>query len=109
MAEAYEASTKKQWTQPIGFAHALFEVAADALKRSKGSSAKDVRDAIAASNLNTVVGPVKFGGQGPFKNISKTPLVLGQWGKGTTYKTELVIVDNQAAPNIPTGGKLRLL
>ena len=36
LAEAYEAGTKKQWTQPIGFAHALFEVAADALKRSQG-------------------------------------------------------------------------
>jgi branched-chain amino acid transport system substrate-binding protein len=29
-------ATKKQWTQPIGFAHALFEVAADVLKRSAG-------------------------------------------------------------------------
>ena len=29
------AATKKQWTQPIGFAHALFEVAVDALKRGK--------------------------------------------------------------------------
>src|SRR4029077_8316856 len=25
-AEAYESSSKRQWTQPIGFAHALFEV-----------------------------------------------------------------------------------
>ena len=108
LADAYEASAKKQWTQPIGFAHALFEVAADALKRSKSVGAKDVRDAVAASNLNTVVGPVKWGGQGPFKNVSKTPLVLGQWGKGTKYKTELVIVNNQAAPSIPTGGTLRL-
>ena len=35
LADAYEAGTKKQWTQPIGFAHALFEVAADALKRAQ--------------------------------------------------------------------------
>ena len=35
LADAYESGTKKQWTQPIGFAHALFEVAADALKRAK--------------------------------------------------------------------------
>jgi branched-chain amino acid transport system substrate-binding protein len=109
LADAYEASTKKQWTQPIGFAHALFEVAADALKRSKGVGAKDVRDAVLASNLNTVVGPVKWGGQGPFKNVSKTPLVLGQWNKGTKYKVELSIVNNEAAKNIPTGGTLKLL
>ena len=109
LAEAYEASTKKQWTQPIGFAHALFEVAADALKRSKGVGAKDVRDAVVATNLATVVGPVKWGGQGPFKNVSKTPLVLGQWNKGTKYKVELSIVNNEAAKNIPTGGTLKLL
>jgi branched-chain amino acid transport system substrate-binding protein len=109
LADAYEASTKKQWTQPIGFAHALFEVAADALKRSKGTGAKDVRDAVAASNLNTVVGPVKWGGPGPFKNVSKTPLVLGQWNKGTRYKVELSIVNNDAAKNIPTNGTLKLL
>jgi branched-chain amino acid transport system substrate-binding protein len=109
LAEAYEAGTKKQWTQPIGFAHALFEVAADALKRSKSLGAKDVRDAVAATSLATVVGPVKWGGQGPFKNVSKTPLVLGQWVKGTKNKVELVVVNNEAATNIPAGGKLALI
>jgi branched-chain amino acid transport system substrate-binding protein len=109
LAEAYETGAKKQWTQPIGFAHALFEVAADALKRSKSTSAKDVRDAVAATNVSTVVGPVKWGGQGPFKNVSKTPLVLGQWGKGKKYKMELTIVNDEAAKNIPTGGTIRLM
>ena len=109
LADAYEASAKKQWTQPIGFAHALFEVAADALKRSKGVGAKDVRDAVAATAMNTVVGPVKWGGGGPFKNVSKTPLVLGQWNKGTKYKVELTIINNEAAKNIPTGGSIKLI
>jgi branched-chain amino acid transport system substrate-binding protein len=109
LADSYEGSTKKQWTQPIGFAHALFEVASDALKRSKSLAAKEVRDAVAATNLNSVVGPVKFGGQGPFKNISKTPLVLGQWSKGKKYKYELSIVNNEAAKNIPLSGSLKLM
>ena len=109
LADSYEASTKKQWTQPIGFAHALFEVAADALKRSKGIGAKDVRDAVAATAMNTVVGPVKWGGSGPFKNVSKTPLVLGQWNKGTKYKVELTIINNETAKNIPTGGSIKLI
>jgi len=64
---------------------------------------------VAASKLGTVVGPVQWGGQGPFKNVSKTPLVLGQWGKGTKNKVELTIVNNEAAKNIPTGGTLKLL
>ncbi len=110
LAEAYEASTKRQWTQPIGFSHALFEVALDALKRSKDPLNKAaLRDAILATNLQTVVGPVKFGGAGPMKNVSRTPLVGGQWGKGDKHKYELVIVNNDSAPSVPTGGKLRLL
>jgi branched-chain amino acid transport system substrate-binding protein len=109
LADSYETATEKQWTQPIGFAHALFEIAADSLKRAKDTSNKSVRDAVAATNLATVVGPVKWGGQGPFKNVSKTPLVLGQWVKGKKYRYELVIVNDQAAPNIPTGGTMKLI
>ena len=99
---------KKQWTQPIGFAHALFEVAADALSRAKSLKPGDVREAVAATNLQTVVGPVKWGGQGPFRNVSKTPLVLGQWVKGSgKYKYDLVIVNNEAFRQIPAGGQLK--
>ena len=109
LADAYEAGTNKQWTQPIGFAHALFEVAANALSRSKSLKAGDVRDAVASTAINSVVGPVKWDGKGPFKNVSKTPLVLGQWGKGKKYKYELTIVNNETAKNIPAGGTLRLI
>ncbi len=109
LADSYEAGTKKQWTQPIGFAHALFEVASNALSRSKSLKPNDVRDAVAATSINSVVGHVKWGGQGPMKNVSKTPLVLGQWVKGQQHKVDLVIVNNGLAPNIPTGGALKLL
>jgi branched-chain amino acid transport system substrate-binding protein len=64
---------------------------------------------VAATNLKTVVGDVKWGGPGPFRNVSKTPLVLGQWGKGKTYRYELTIVGNKEAPAIPTGGTIRLM
>ena len=109
LAEQYETSTKKQWTQPIGFAHALFEVASDALKRSKSLKATDVRDAVAGTKMKTVVGDVAWGGQGPFKNVSKTPLVLGQWNKGQKYRYELTIVNNETAKLIPVGGTLKLM
>src|SRR5207244_4151205 len=83
LADAYETTTKKQWTQPIGFSHGLLEVAVDSLKRTKDAGSKAaIRDAVAATNLSTVVGPVKFGGVGPMRNVSKTPLVGGQWIKG---------------------------
>jgi branched-chain amino acid transport system substrate-binding protein len=56
-----------------------------------------------------VVGDVKWGGGGPFKNVSKTPLVLGQWVKGRKYKYELVIVSSSQFPAIPAPGKLKLM
>ena len=109
LAEAYTSATKKQWTQPIGFVHALFEVAIDSLKRAKNVTDKGaVRDALAATDLGTIVGPVAWG-KGPVKNVTRTPLVGGQWVRGKKYKYELVVVDNRTAPAIPTGGKLKLL
>jgi branched-chain amino acid transport system substrate-binding protein len=113
LADAWEAATKKQWTQPVGFAHALFEIAADVLRRAKSLEAKDVRDAIVATQLATVVGPVKWGGPGPMRNVSKTPLVLGQWNAGKRFRHELTIVNSDAAKQagfqIPVGGALRLM
>ena len=107
LAAAYEKGSNKQWTQPVGFAHALFEVAADTFKRAKSTKPADLRDAIAATDMDTIVGHVKWGGPGPFKNVSKTPLVLGQWVKGSKHKVDLIIVNNETAKNIPTGGTLK--
>ena len=112
LAKEFEAAAGRQWTQPIGFVHSLFEVAADIIKRA--ADPKDpaaVVAAIAATNLNTIVGPVKWDGANvpPFatKNVAKTPLVSGQWRRqGDNNKFDLVIVDNQIAPEIPVGGKM---
>ncbi|MBN3785929.1 ABC transporter substrate-binding protein [Burkholderia sp. Ac-20353] len=109
LADAYEQSTGKQWTQPIGFAHALFEIAVDALKRAKDlDSNESVRDALAATKLDTVVGRVAWG-SGPVKNVAKTPLVGGQWVKGTKHRFDLAIVNNQLAPAVPLTGPLKLI
>jgi branched-chain amino acid transport system substrate-binding protein len=109
LADAYVTATKKQWTQPIGFVHALFEVAVDVLKRAKDPGDKAaVRDALAATDLQTIVGPVAWG-KGPVKNVTRTPLVGGQWVRGKKNKYELVVVDNRTAPTIPAAGKLKLL
>jgi branched-chain amino acid transport system substrate-binding protein len=111
IATAYEQATKKQWTQPIGFVHALFEVAVDVLKRSADKNdPKAVVAAIAATKLDTVVGHIEWNGKDlpPFaqKNIAKTPLVGGQWRLRDGSKYEIVITDNKTAPMIPVGGKM---
>ena len=108
LADAYTSATGKQWTQPLGFAHAIFEVAADALKRSGNVDDKTaIRDAIKATALDTVVGKVDWTKDTPVPNVAKTPLVGGQWGKGTAFPYDLVIVSNKAHPEIPAGGKMR--
>jgi branched-chain amino acid transport system substrate-binding protein len=57
VAEEYQAATGKQWTQPIGFVHALFEVAAAALKNSGNVGDKQaLATAIKGVTLDTVVG-----------------------------------------------------
>jgi branched-chain amino acid transport system substrate-binding protein len=109
LAAAYTRDTRKQWTQPLGFTHALFEVAADVLKRAASLDDKSaVVAAIKATNLNTVVGPVSWG-KGPVPNVTKTPLVGGQWVRGKDFRFDMVVVSNKAASNIPVSGKLRPL
>ncbi|MDB5568945.1 MAG: transporter substrate-binding protein [Hyphomicrobiales bacterium] len=108
MTDAYTAATKRPWTQPIGFTHALFEVALDTLKRAKDlKSPKDIVAAMAQTSLDTMVGPVKWG-NGPVKNVTKTALVAGQWVK-KEGGFDLVVTTNAQAPQIPLGGKLKPL
>jgi branched-chain amino acid transport system substrate-binding protein len=108
-AAAYTRETKKQWTQPLGFIHALFEVGLDATKRAASLDDKSaIIAAIKATNLNTIVGPVSWA-KGPVPNVTKTPLVGGQWGRGKDFRFDMTIVSNRAAPYIPTAGKLRSL
>ncbi|WP_299417351.1 ABC transporter substrate-binding protein [uncultured Sulfitobacter sp.] len=111
LAAAYTAATNKQWTQPIGFVHALFEMAADVMGRVEDSRDVDqVTSAIAATQLSSMVGRIAFDGAGlpPFaaQNVAKTPLVGGQWRLKDGGGYDLVIVENSDHPNIPTGGKM---
>ena len=101
LADAYEAATKRQWSQPLGYAHSLFEVAIDVLKRAKDiDSPEAIRDAIPQTKLDTIIGHVQWG-NGPVKNVAKTPLVGGQWVKGKNHPYDLLVVNNETAPEIP--------
>jgi branched-chain amino acid transport system substrate-binding protein len=112
LAAGFTAFTKRPWTQPIGFVHALFEIAADVLKRVSDPTKSDaVRDAVAATKLDTIVGHIEWSGANlpPFaaKNVCKTPLAGGQWRLKEGGGYELLITNNKTAPNIPTGGKMQ--
>jgi len=108
LAGGYTAATGRPWTQPIGFKHALFEVVADVIGRADDLDDADaIAAAIKGTRVSTIVGDVDWS-SGPVPNVSKTPLVSGQWqdnGNGV----ELVITNNAHAPEIPVGGELKLL
>jgi branched-chain amino acid transport system substrate-binding protein len=108
LAEGYSNASGRPWTQPIGFKHALFEVVADVIKRAEDlEEPAAIVSAIAATNIDTIVGKVDWS-NGPINNVTKTPLVAGQWQKDGGAM-DLKIVANSAAPNIPLTGELKLL
>ena len=109
LSDAFERRTGQQWTQPLGFAHALFEVANSVFKRSRDPKDKDrVVRAIRRTNLDTIVGKVDWGGEGVPRNIAKTPLVGGQWVRSDgEFEYDLIVVSNKDHTNIPKAGDLQ--
>jgi len=108
LADGYVKDTGRPWTQPIGFKHALFEVVRDVVSRAEDlEDTEAIISAIAGTSLDTIVGKVDWS-KGPVKNVTKTPLVAGQWQKQGDAM-ELVITANANAPEIPVGGELKLI
>ena len=113
LAAQFTQATGRQWTQPIGFVHALFELAAHVMGQADDPSDADaVAELIASTSLDTIVGNVAWGAADaklpPFaaRNVAKTPLVGGQWRLQDGGSYDLVVVDNSQAPQIPTGGTM---
>ena len=111
LAAEWETTTNKQWTQPIGYSHAIWEVGLAALRTAADPKDKDsVKSAIANLSVDTIVGPVRFK-DSPIKNVALTSLAGGQWRKTKNgrFPYELLIVSNATAPQIPVEAELKLL
>ena len=102
LCDSWVKETGEQWVQPLGFKHAVYEIAFDALKRAKTLEKEKLRNAIAQTELNTIVGPIKYND----RNYSETPLVGGQWSKGKKWPWEMEIVYNKEHPEIAKTGEL---
>jgi branched-chain amino acid transport system substrate-binding protein len=96
LCDAWVKETGKEWTQPLGFKYAGYEIAADVLKRAGTLDRNTLRDALAKTDLKTIVGPIKFNN----RNYSETPLVGGQWVKGKKWPWMLEITNNGQHPEI---------
>ena len=105
LGEVYLKINPTQEKEPLatlGYKYAGYEIAVDVLKRA-GSLDKDkIREAIAATDMDTIVGHIKYNKE----NYSRTPLVGGQWVRGKKFPWEIKIVHNKEHPNIPLTGKM---
>lgn len=103
LATEWEEASGKQWTQPLGYNHALWEVGLQVLKSSNDPKNREaVRDAIHNLDMETVIGRVNFK-DSKLKNVAATSVVGGQWRKAKSGKFpyELLVTYNEIAPDIP--------
>jgi branched-chain amino acid transport system substrate-binding protein len=77
----------------VGPAYGLVQVFADAAKRAGKTDGESLRQALATTDLQTVVGPVKFNSDG----TGVVPVLMPQWQNG---KQELVWPRDQASAPI---------
>jgi len=81
--EAHQKLFNRPADPLVGPAYACLQILADALTRAKTLDREKLRDAIAATNMTTVVGPVRFRSDG----TGEVKVFFLQWLKG---KQELV-------------------
>jgi branched-chain amino acid transport system substrate-binding protein len=109
LATSYQSATKREWTQPLGVVHALFEVGVQALKTSGDpKSPGKVAETLRSLKQQTVIGALDFRDSG-VASVSKIRVVGGQWHVGQGGKPELFITSNETAPEIPVQRKFELL
>ncbi len=104
LCDRWTEETGKPWVAPLGFKYAGYEIIADALKRAGTLEKKAVLKAISETKLDTMVGPIDYNDE----HYSGTPLVGGQWRKGTKFPYEMDIVYNGGHPEIPLTGTKKI-
>jgi branched-chain amino acid transport system substrate-binding protein len=107
LASSYTAATGKQWTMPLGFSEALFEVLQAAVVKAGSADKQAIATALKTLSVKTIVGDLDWT-KGPVPNVAKSPLTGGQWRTGTDGKFpfEMSIVSNSVASMVPTAGKV---
>ena len=105
IVDAWNAEVGTPFSPALGLTGgAGFDVVTDVVKRTaKLDDPASYVEAIKATNLQTLVGPVQFANALP--NCALTPLVGGQW-IGKTGAWERKVVDNSHYPEIPQTGEI---
>lgn len=107
LAGQWETESGKQWTQPLGYGHALWEIGLAAVANADDPHDPDsLRDTIAATDMQTIVGRVNFA-TSPVRSVAITPMLGGQWRRSEgRFPYELKVVNNVSAPDIPVEAEM---
>jgi len=107
-AASYKTSTGNEWTQPMGFNYAIFEIAVAALKASGDpKNGNAVAHALSTLKGETITGAYDFA-TGPVPHVSQVPELLAQW-RLVSGSPQLVVINNSLLPAVPVAGSLELL
>jgi branched-chain amino acid transport system substrate-binding protein len=107
LGDGYTASGGKQWSQQLGPSLALFDAGAAALQAAANPKDKaGLAKAISTLSVKTPLGELAWG-KGPVPNVVATPILGGQWVKGTgKFPLEFVLCENSSDPTVPVAAKL---
>ncbi len=107
LAADYATSSGKQWSQALGSAYSLFEIAVQALKTaSDPKNREDVAQQLKTMKITGMSGPLDFT-TGPQPGIAIQTPVGGQWRPGTQFPWDMFLVDNTFNTAIPVTGDLQ--
>ena len=108
-AAGYKTATGQEWTQPMGFNYAVFEIAVAALKASGDpKDAKAVASAIGNLKGQAITGNYDFT-SGPVPHVSEIPELLAQWRVSGSGSPQLVVINDSDLPSIPVASQPQML
>ena len=106
LGAAYSADNDgREMPQPAGYAYASLEIAVDALTRAGSTDPDAIREALAATDLDTIVGPIKYDKEMMGLHYGDTVLAGGQWQLQEDGTEKLVVIDNTVYDGIAIEGE----
>ena len=75
-----------------------------AFTNAGSTDAEAVLGALAATDIETIVGPICYDQEMGGLTYGDTVIGGGQWQKNADGKLELVVIDNTVYPEVPTTG-----
>jgi branched-chain amino acid transport system substrate-binding protein len=99
-AQKYEDASGRNITPPMASKYTTMEIAVDALTRAGTLDKEALRDAIAATDLDTIYGHIQYTDE----HYSAIQMTGGQWQKQEDGTLKLFVINNDVAADLPTTG-----